>query len=610
MENIKTKKKKPTYSLFSNLKFTLKDMWKLQKGLIIFTLLSSPIMVIAPFLGIYLSKEVITAVTRQKSPGEVLVLIAAVSSALLAANITNKYFNGKIHEFRMAYDMKYQVIMLDKCVKSDYENMESLAGLTRVSKAFDQAGTDRSAMRLFAYLLPSLTANIIGIISYAAILIKLSLLILLAVTATTVSGFFILKMAASWDYRNKDKWKIYDRKIEYLNSNSGDFTKAKDMRLYNMTEWFGKVFKSTLSDRMKWHKKEQIFGFGTDGLQLFLSLIRECISYGFLAYLILANNLNVADFVMYFGIIGGFSGWVNGIVQDFDNINRFHLGCTEMREFLDYPDKANHGEGIPLPEDTFSIEFKNVSYRYSGNREDTIKNLSFEISKGEKLAIVGLNGAGKTTLVKLMCGLYTPSEGEILINGQSLNAYNREEYYTLLSVVFQDIFVIPLSIAKNITTAAESETDNEKLQNVIALAGLSDKINSLPDGIETKLVKSIYENAIDLSGGEMQKLALARALYKNGKTLILDEPTAALDPIAESNIYKEYNRMTSGRTSVFISHRLASTRFCDRIFFLENGKIIEYGNHEKLMEQKGKYFEMFEIQSHYYKEGVKENDIA
>jgi ABC-type multidrug transport system fused ATPase/permease subunit len=193
-----------------------------------------------------------------------------------------------------------------------------------------------------------------------------------------------------------------------------------------------------------------------------------------------------------------------------------------------------------------------------------------------------------------------------------LNAYNREEYYTLFSAVFQDIFVLPLSIAKNVSASVDNEIDRQKLRDTLAFAGLETKIVSLPDGMDTKLIKSVYDDAVDFSGGEMQKLALARALYKGGKALILDEPTAALDPIAESGIYMEYNRMTAGRTSVFISHRLASTRFCDRIFFLEDGKIIECGSHNELMAQQGKYFEMFEIQSHYYRENIgggKENEI-
>ncbi|HHY81401.1 MAG TPA: ABC transporter ATP-binding protein [Clostridiales bacterium] len=603
-------KRKPKYSLFSNLKFILGNMWKWEKRLTVFMFLRSPFAVITPFIGIYLSKEVVDAVVRKSTPAEVLYLIAAISFALLACLIVDKYLGVQLQKFMMIHDFHYQMVILDKCIRSDYENMESAAGLTRISKAMEHCGYDISDARIIANVLSSLAANIIGAISYAAVLFRLSPWILLAVTLTTLSGFFALKITASWRYRNKDYWKVYDRKLNYLRENSGDFTRAKDIRLYTMTDWFQDVFAATLSDRMKWHKKEQMLGFGADGLRAFMSLLREGIAYGLLVFLIFANDLTAADFVFYFSVIGGFTTWLNGIVGDFDSINRCHLGFSEIREYLDYPDKSNRGPGIPLPIETFSIEFKNVSYRYQGSSEDTIKNLSFRIDKGEKIAIVGLNGAGKTTLVKLMCGLYNPTEGEILINGQPVNAYNREDYYSLFSVVFQEIFVMPMSIARNVSSATEDDTDRQRVWSTIALAGLSSKIDKLPEGIDTKLIKSVYDDAVDLSGGEMQKLALARALYKNGKALILDEPTAALDPIAESHIYMEYSRMTSGNTSVFISHRLASTQFCDRIFFMEKGRIIECGSHDELMSQKGKYYEMFEIQSHYYKDEVMEDVVA
>jgi ABC-type multidrug transport system fused ATPase/permease subunit len=593
------KRKRPAYSLFNNLSYILGNMWKWQKGLTVFTFLRSPLVVITSFTAIYLSKEVVGAVTQNSTPNEVLFVIASISSVLLVSLITEKYLDAQLQKFMHIHDFRYQMVMLDKCISTDYENMECAAGLTRVSKAMENSGSDDRGARLIARVLSSFAANMIGVIAYAAILFRLSAWILSAVTLTTLSGFFILNVTASWSYRNKDNWKVYDRKLNYLRENSGDFTRAKDIRLYGMTDWFRGVFAATLSDRMKWYKKEQTLGFGTDVLRALLSLLREGIAYGYLVCLIFAKNLTVADFVFYFGVIGGFSSWLNGIVGDFNSINRFHLSFSEMREYLDYPDKSNHGVGIPLPNDTFSIAFRNVSYRYQDSGEDTIRNLSFTIEKGEKLAIVGLNGAGKTTLVKLMCGLYNPIEGEILINGQPVNTYNREEYYSLFSVVFQEIFVMPMSIARNVSSATEDDTDRQRVRDAVALAGLSSKVDRLPKGIDTKLIKSVYDDAVNFSGGETQKLALARALYKNGKALILDEPTAALDPIAESNIYAEYNRMTSGNTSVFISHRLASTRFCDRIFFLEKGKIIECGSHDELMSRKGKYYEMFEIQSHY-----------
>ncbi|HBN83581.1 MAG TPA: hypothetical protein DDZ89_07015 [Clostridiales bacterium] len=251
------------------------------------------------------------------------------------------------------------------------------------------------------------------------------------------------------------------------------------------------------------------------------------------------------------------------------------------------------------------IVFENVSFRYPESETDTLKNISFTIKAGEKLALVGRNGAGKTTLVKLLCGLYRPTSGDITISGHSIYEYNRDEYYTLLSVVFQDICLIPVSIAKNITLCEQSRINRQRLEKVLRDSGLYDKVMSLPGKENTLLMKSIHEGATDLSGGEKQKLALARAIYKEGNIMILDEPTAALDPIAENELYQKYSELTACATSVFISHRLSSTRFCDRILFLEEGEIVEEGNHEELMYLGGRYANMFDLQSHYYKEAVK-----
>jgi ABC-type multidrug transport system fused ATPase/permease subunit len=599
-------KKKPSYSLTNNLRFVLSRLWK-RKSMAVLTFLRAPFVVLSVFLGIYLSREVIAAVVTRQAPETILVRIGFISLLLLLSLVIDKYLSARVMAYMMIFDTDLMLGIFDKCLSGDYENIESADGLSRLGKAMDNVGSDQSPSRLVTYTLSSVAVNILGILTYAALLLTLSPWILLVVTVTTLAGFWILKSVATWNYRNKDHWKAYDRKLEYLRTNAGDFTKAKDIRLYGMGDWFRDVFNETLKGRMGWHRKEQLHAFGTDGLRALLSLLRDGVSYGLLAYLLLSRHMAVSDFILYFGIIGQFAASLNGLVEDFNQLTRFSLGFSEIREFLDYPDQANHGPGLPLPEETFAIEFRNVSYRYAGSAEYTIKNLSFTIEKGEKLAIVGPNGAGKTTLVKLLCGLYTPTEGEILINGAPVNAYNREEYYTLFSAVFQDIFVLPQSIACNITASLEAEADRRRVLASAELAGLAQKLGELPDGIDTKLIRSVTDNALDLSGGELQKLALARALYKNGKALILDEPTAALDPIAESHIYMEYNRMTQGHTSVFISHRLASTRFCDRIFFLDQGEVLECGSHDALMAEGGRYCEMFEVQSHYYREEAAEN---
>ena len=231
-----------------------------------------------------------------------------------------------------------------------------------------------------------------------------------------------------------------------------------------------------------------------------------------------------------------------------------------------------------------------------------MENINLFIRPGEKLAIVGLNGAGKTTLIKNLCGLYNPSAGSITINGREIKDYNIYDFYSLFSVVFQDFHFLPVSIANTVSSKTNSDTDRTKVMECIRLAGLEDKINSLESGIDSMMNKQINENGVDLSGGEKQKLLLARAIYKNAPILILDEPTSALDPIAESELYERYNELTKNKTSIYISHRLASTRFCDRILYMEDGTIFESGSHDELIRQNGKYAYLYNIQSHYYVE--------
>ena len=231
-----------------------------------------------------------------------------------------------------------------------------------------------------------------------------------------------------------------------------------------------------------------------------------------------------------------------------------------------------------------------------------MNDISIGIDPGEKIAIVGANGAGKTTLVKLITGLYTPSAGTIYIDGSPLATYSKEELYKRISVIFQDIHLLPTTIKNNIVLS--TEVDESKWNMVVEKAGLYDKIQRLADHENTLLVKSIQENAIELSGGEEQKLAFARALYRDGNILILDEPTAKLDPMAEDALYQNYAALSEQKTAIFISHRLSSTRFCDRILLIENGVIAENGSHDELMQLGGLYANMFEIQSQYYQDEV------
>ena len=275
---------------------------------------------------------------------------------------------------------------------------------------------------------------------------------------------------------------------------------------------------------------------------------------------------------------------------------------NDLINYLNCSSKFNHGLGFPINELTLplTIEFKDVVFTYPGANKPTINHLSFKIDGGKKVALVGENGAGKTTIIKLISGFYKPDSGEILINGHTIDDFNIDEYRSLLSVINQEVRLIGFPI-KNVV-ASSLNVDEDKLNNALKEAGILSKIEKLPNKTNTYITQSLSKDGVEFSGGETQKIMLARALYKNGPLLLLDEPTSALDPIAEGELYEKYAKLTEDKTSLFISHRLSSTRFCDNILYLENGTITEEGTHDELMKLNGEYKKIFDIQAHYYKE--------
>ncbi|MDE7211672.1 MAG: ABC transporter ATP-binding protein/permease, partial [Lachnospiraceae bacterium] len=449
--------------------------------------------------------------------------------------------------------------------------------------------------------------KLLGIIFYGAAVFTLDIRILLIIFILAFLDVYLRKRAIRYDREHWQEHTEVIRKRNYLEQGSLDINAGKDIRIYQLKDCFHTHFCELIERDKDFQKKRSLRWYYPSlvgGLGIF---IRDGFAYGILIGKVLSGELDAAGFTLYLGVISGLTNWIYPLTQTFSSLQEANMHFRDYDTFMDLPESGADALYPDEPADIFtkntapSIEFRDVSFSYENSEKPVLSHLSFTFRAGEKIALVGSNGAGKTTLVKLLCGLYPPSSGEIFIDGKKIGTLNREEWREKISVVFQDALPMAFSIAMNVAGQAEEELDRSKVEKCLRAAGLWEKIEKLPQHEDTYITQQLDENGILLSGGETQKLLLARAIYKNAPVLILDEPTAALDPLAESAMYEEYHALAGGKTSLFISHRLASTKFCDRILFLEGGRIAESGTHAQLMQQNGKYREMFEIQSHYYK---------
>lgn len=601
------------HSLVDNLRYCLGNTWECYPPLLsgcLFAILSGTAI---PVINTFLPKVVIEKITSGESPwaGLWAALLLTLAAALLSGV---KVFCEKYvyhHKFKM--NTYYVKKISLKGMTTDYCNQESDRFRKLQTESFLSCNGNYSAMTQVYDVGIALCSNLLGLFLYFGILLRLNTVLIIFLLATTFTSYYLNGKVIRWTEKHRAEKVAAGQRIGYITGVSSDLKSAKDIRLYRMAVWLGNVYKQNMELLGRWYRRYSKKVFGTAVCDSGLVMIRDIAAYAYLLYLIAAGKISVADFVLYFGVITGFSVWLSGMLAGFTAWKRVSLQTDYLRTFLDYPDRYRRDGGIDAAECSrvpAVLSLCDVSYRYEGAETDTLSRVSLTLKPGEHLAIVGLNGAGKTTLVKLLCGLIEPSEGGVCYNGTDVKEYDRNSYYRLFSAVFQQFSVLPVTFAEITAGAAAAKPDREKVKECLKKAGLWEKISSLEKGIDSEYGKTISDEGTELSGGELQKLLLARALYKNAPVIILDEPTAALDPIAESRLYETYNEVMKESSAVFISHRLASTRFCDRIILLENGTIVEEGTHEELLAAHGRYRELYETQAQYYRESREEGGEA
>jgi len=559
-----------------------------------------------PVVLIYIPRTVIDYLTEGGSESVILKAVAVIVGISLILGVisavTDFIYKGVATKVRISEwdDMARMIVKLDYKYMED-SNFSDRMGIATECLNGNDSGFENGLSKIFATL-PLIVSSVL----YSVIIGKFQPVIFIACFFGTAVTVCVNKAVANYTLKRKEDKAKAERHVNYYNNTCYDFSYGKDVRVYNLTGKLADNYKKEAVTYIKVIKDIANRKFFYGLYELFTLLLSDGIAYFFIVKGYYYNLITLGDVSLYIGAVIALSTALRTVSQNFGEITASIGYCRTYFEFLS--DKtlfAHKGGNTALPSDeTLKIEFKNVSFKYPGTENYVIKNFDFTIEKGEKLAIVGINGAGKSTIIKLITGLFDVTEGEILINGTNIGEFDSVEYRKMFSVVFQDINIFSGTVIENVTGKNPTEEQREFAIECLEKVGLKEKIESLPKKYDTTLLKVIEDDGVELSGGQNQKIAIARALYKNANAVILDEPTSALDALAEAEIYRSFDDLTKGKTAIYISHRLSSTKFCDKIALFSKDGLAEYGNHSDLMAEKGKYYEMFETQGKYYREGA------
>ena len=596
-------KQKPKYSIWQCVCFMVKTAWGSVRSVLWFSILFAILSVGINLAQLFIAPMVLQKVEALAPLGELLATIGIFAGLLLVLNALMGYLDENIMYGRI--DVRSEIIHMinHKAFTTSYPNTKDPAVLRLQNEALNNCDSNDEPSEHVWRTLTGLMINLFGFVVYLLLLTDVNLLLMGVVILTTVVGFFISRHINEWGYRHREERARYDKEMGYFVTKTESVKLAKDIRIFGLAPWLNAVYASSRRAFEAFiDRRERVYAWNCV-VDVVLQIARNGIAYGYLIHRALTEGMAASEFLLYFTAFTGFSNWVTGLLSEFSTLHKECLGLSVIQEYIHLPEQFRFEGGVAIPNaDAYELKLENVTFRYPGTDKEIIRNMSLTLHPGEKIALVGLNGAGKTTFVKLLCGFYDPDEGRVLLNGIDIREFNRQEYYDLFSAVFQEMSMLDLTVSEHVAQTA-ANIDMDKVADCLEKAGLTAKVESLPQGLQTHVGKIAFLEGVEFSGGEMQRLMLARALYKDGPVLVLDEPTAALDPIAENDIYMKYNEMTKGKTSLFISHRLASTRFCDRILFLQDGVISEEGTHEQLLSLGGEYAKLFHVQARYYQEG-------
>jgi ABC-type multidrug transport system fused ATPase/permease subunit len=633
------------FGLFSNFSYVFKAMKKYSKILVCMLPLGFIILPIQRYLWSFITKFVMDIVTTGKGIRELLIIVAIFSIISLVVSCLQTFYNNKV--FVQCIVVRMRVILQKNLLmmKMPFEYTENPDVLDCCQKASNAVNGNSEGIEGMEHQIFAFVEQLGIVIAGLFILGTMNIWIVLAMCALAFINFLISNWASKYSKRTIwDPLAPWWRKRWYMNIALSDFSYAKDVRLFGLKKWITDKFIELNKERFEAQRRGARLWFWVGVCSSVFWLVFQGAVYAYLVNGIVTKSLTLGNFTLYLSSAATFFECISSLLNCFTQMMQKSREIDDFRTFMEIESIVKEivgssttmtGNTSPTPQKTtmsfsrlsrespaknmsfsrstresslpevpsynsYEFEFKNVSFKYPRAEKYALKNLNLKLKAGERLAVVGLNGAGKSTFIKLLLRLYEPTEGQILLNGVDISTYDLESYFNVFAPVFQDINLFALTFAENVSMESHDQTNLQLVEEYTKNSGLEEKLNNLPNGLNTQMLKIIYDDGIDMSGGEKQKLALARALYKNSPVVVLDEPTSALDAIAESKLYQEFDKLIGGKTAVYISHRLSSTQFCNNVAMFMEGKMIEYGTHDSLMAQGGEYAKMFKIQSQYY----------
>ena len=583
-------------------------------GLIEAKVTASILGTLTPFITIWFSARIINEIAGAKSLKKLAIYVLLTVFVNFLFSMIKNSLNKVVAEKETGMWSYFPKIFADKQMSLDYADLEDQGIQKQKQKAEENLFMFGNGLAQLVWDTTGIVEALVGIVASISLTASLfvartgnsvmdsSLWILAAAVLVIASGLLNAKLRKK-EEKAFEKWTEgtvwFNRAFMFFGHELYDNpAKAKDVRIYRQDKIADREMVKLIE-----HNNED--GKTIDKMSAYPGLLAFAQGLcNVLCYLFVVAKAGLGAFAV--GSIVQYVAALSKLVHSFselvyaDSENRVYTThMARLFDYLDIPSRKNTGTESVGNETHYTLEFRNVSFKYPGSDNYVLKNINAMVTSGKKKALVGANGAGKTTFVKLLCRLYDPTEGEILLNGRDIREYDYKEYMKLFSFVFQDFKLFSLGLGQNIATA--ENYDLKKVEECIKKVSLGERYKSMAAGAETFLYKDVSEEGVMISGGEAQKIALARALYKDSPIVVLDEPTAALDPIAEAQIYEDFNKLVNNKTAVFVSHRLSSCRFCDEIMVFDKGRIVQTGTHEELLSDKeGRYSELWNAQAKYY----------